>query len=143
MAQSKSALFRATAIAVTSVSVAGCRVPPIDDMSPPKDGARLFISLCSSCHGEKGRGDGPVASYLVVRPPDLTLISQRHNGFFPAVDVERVIDGRSETASHGTRTMPVWGRQLYLSDDPNNAKARANADEAIRLLSEHIRSMQQ
>ena len=141
MAQSKSALFGATAI--VSVWLAGCGTPPIDDMSPPKDGARLFVSLCSSCHGEKGRGDGPVALYLVARPPDLTLIAQRHNGFFPAADVARVIDGRSEIASHGTRTMPVWGRQLFLSNDPNDAKARANADEAIRLLSEHIRSIQQ
>jgi hypothetical protein len=80
---------------------------------------------------------------LVSPPPDLTRIAQRHSGFFPAVDVEQVIDGRIERAAHGTQSMPVWGRQLYFSADPNDAQARAHADEAIRVLSEYIRSIQQ
>jgi mono/diheme cytochrome c family protein len=108
-----------------------------------KTGEQLFTSLCASCHGAQGRGDGPVASLLVAPPPDLTLISQRHNGFFPAVDVQRVIDGREVRVAHGTRSMPVWGRQLFFSADPNDEKARAQADEEIRLLSEYVRSIQQ
>jgi hypothetical protein len=80
---------------------------------------------------------------LVVAPPDLTTLAQRSSGFYPAIDVERTIDGRIERASHGSQGMPVWGRQLYFSADPNNAQARAHADEEIRLLSEYVRSIQQ
>jgi mono/diheme cytochrome c family protein len=116
--------------------------PPV---AAPKQasGAQLFQSLCASCHGAQGRGDGPIAPLLVSPPPDLTRIAQRHSGFFPAVDVEKVIDGRTERVAHGTRSMPVWGRQLFYSADPNDAKARAHADEEIRLLSEYVRSIQQ
>ena len=136
------ALSRTIAIAIGAASISACRSSS-PELPQPKDGAALFLSLCASCHGELGRGDGPVASLLVNPPPDLTLITQRNNGFFPATEVERIIDGRTGRAAHGTRNMPVWGRQLFFSADPNDAAARARADEAIRLLSEHIRSIQQ
>jgi hypothetical protein len=116
--------------------------PPITKRTE-KTGAQLFLALCASCHGALGRGDGPVASLLVSPPPDLTLISQRHNGFFPAVDVAKVIDGRAERIVHGTRSMPVWGRRLYFSANRNDDAARAHADEQVRLLGEYIRSIQQ
>lgn len=35
-------------------------------------GALLFRQNCSECHGEAGRGDGPRASELDPKPPDLT-----------------------------------------------------------------------
>lgn len=134
-------LFGLMASVAVVVSIGACRSSPVA-MPQPKDGAALFLTLCASCHGELGRGDGPVAPLLVNPPPDLTSIAQRNNGFFPALEVERVIDGRTGRAVHGTRNMPVWGRQLYFSADANDPVARARADEAIRLLSEHIRSLQ-
>jgi putative copper resistance protein D len=35
-------------------------------------GANLYAEYCVSCHGETGRGDGPAAAGLPVRPADLT-----------------------------------------------------------------------
>lgn len=35
-------------------------------------GAGLFAAHCASCHGERGRGDGPAAARLPVEPTDLT-----------------------------------------------------------------------
>lgn len=35
-------------------------------------GAPLYAANCAACHGVDGRGDGPLASRLRVRPPDLT-----------------------------------------------------------------------
>jgi mono/diheme cytochrome c family protein len=35
-------------------------------------GQRLFAANCAICHGESGRGDGPAAAGLFVRPADLT-----------------------------------------------------------------------
>jgi len=31
---------------------------------------KLYVSLCSQCHGYKGKGDGPVAGVLKIRPAD-------------------------------------------------------------------------
>jgi cytochrome c553 len=35
-------------------------------------GKSLFSSLCVSCHGQSGKGDGPAASALNPKPRDLT-----------------------------------------------------------------------
>ncbi|HTV44105.1 MAG TPA: copper homeostasis membrane protein CopD [Stellaceae bacterium] len=35
-------------------------------------GARLYAANCALCHGADGRGDGPAAAGLTVRPADLT-----------------------------------------------------------------------
>ena len=68
-----------------------------------------FTQYCASCHGTRGRGDGPVAPYLSVAPPDLTRLRQRNGGIFPTRDVYDFIDGRRGPGVHGTREMPVWG----------------------------------
>ena len=125
--------------AVLGMSMCAAVVQAADEQ---KTGERLFYSLCASCHGSQGRGDGPVAALLIMPPPDLTRMTQRHNGVFPEADVRRVIDGRSGRIPHGTRNMPVWGRQLYFSDKSDDPAARARADKQILLLSEYIRSIQ-
>ena len=38
-----------------------------------------FIQSCASCHGVKGRGDGPVAKSLAKAPADLTKLSQKNS----------------------------------------------------------------
>ncbi len=35
-------------------------------------GRQEFMNYCASCHGESGMGNGPVAEYLSVTPPNLT-----------------------------------------------------------------------
>lgn len=81
--------------------------------SPLVETGRLeFARYCAACHGVNATGNGPVASVLHVRPPDLTGISERRGGVFPAGEIASVIDGRFEVAAHGTRAMPVWGRVL-------------------------------
>lgn len=72
-------------------------------------GKKEYRRSCAACHGEGGRGDGPLAELLIVRPLDLTSIRKRHGGEFPASLVYRIIDGRNEMPSHGVREMPIWG----------------------------------
>ena len=68
-----------------------------------------FIQYCSSCHGDDGKGVGPVTSALRTPPADLTEIRYRRNGSFPVEEVTKIIDGRKLVAAHGSRDMPVWG----------------------------------
>lgn len=75
-------------------------------------GAELFGRFCASCHGSRGFGDGPVAPSLKVMIPDLTELSKRSGGKFPAERVREIVDGRAVLPAHGTRLMPVWGYEL-------------------------------
>lgn len=69
---------------------------------------------CASCHGTSGKGDGPVHSFLVKPPADLTTIARRNGGKFPEELMWEVIDGRwsGDTGPHGSREMPVWGQEF-------------------------------
>ena len=40
--------------------------------APQAEGERIYESFCASCHGRYGRGEGPLATSLQVRPPDFT-----------------------------------------------------------------------
>jgi mono/diheme cytochrome c family protein len=79
-------------------------------------GQRLFSAYCSSCHGPRAVGNGPVAASLRTPPADLTRIAARAGGSFDAAKVAAFIDGRMRIEAHGEREMPVWGR---LYDDRN------------------------
>lgn len=78
-------------------------------------GKQEFNRSCGACHGESAKGDGPLAEVLLVEPPDLTSISKRHGGKFPASWVYRIIDGRNGLRAHGSREMPIWGDR-YRAD---------------------------
>ena len=43
-----------------------------------------YEANCAACHGQNGKGDGPLSTELRTKPPDLTLIAQRNDGVFPA-----------------------------------------------------------
>jgi hypothetical protein len=66
-----------------------------------------YIVNCASCHGDDGKGRGPLAARLKRRPSDLTAIARKNSGVFPTTKVYQQIDGR--TAPHGQSDMPVWG----------------------------------
>jgi mono/diheme cytochrome c family protein len=46
--------------------------PPVPAAALVDLGAQLYGRNCAACHGSDGRGDGPVASHLVVPPRDFT-----------------------------------------------------------------------
>lgn len=88
-------------------------------------GADEYRISCLSCHGVGGRGDGPLAKYLTVKPADLTALARNNGGqypnlkagTFPFLRVYQIIDGRSVVGAHGDRAMPVWG-QRYRAQLP-------------------------
>lgn len=87
--------------------------PPQEEQAPAKpgprmSGAEIFKWYCAACHGKNGKGNGPAASELKVPPPNLTTLSRRNKGKFPADYVTRTLVSGAKS-SHGTAEMPVWG----------------------------------
>ena len=93
----------------------------------PVDGAGVFRNYCASCHGPDGRGDGPVAKALKAAVPDLTTLSQRNNGAFPAVHVRNTILFGADNLlpAHGSKAMPIWGpifHEIEYDQDLGNVR---------------------
>jgi hypothetical protein len=62
---------------------------------------RVYAERCITCHGSGGRGDGPLAARLPVRPPDFRdTVAQKSNG-----QIRRVI-------ADGKGTMPAFDPAL-------------------------------
>ncbi len=112
------------AIAIQFASLANAGEAPV------LSGAQLYSTFCASCHGSTAHGDGPVAPLLKTAVPDLTLFAARRGGVFSPKEMQRIIDGRISIAAHGTREMPVWGRELY-GYDGKDAVRRKRVNEMI------------
>ena len=108
---------------------------------PEYSGEQLFQRFCASCHGTSANGSGPVAPYLNVPVPNLTLLSERAGGNFPADRVREIIDGRAVLPAHGTRPMPVWGYELEAQIPPEQP-GREVAQDLIDRLVEYLASIQ-
>ena len=102
-------------------------------------GHDLFDFYCASCHGRDGQGRGHVASALKTPPADLTLLTQRNGGTFPATRVQDAIRGgrRASTPAHGSSEMPVWGPIFKGLDDRNDVN-----EQRINSLVKYIESIQ-
>jgi len=79
------------------------------EKTSPTDGKQMFVSYCAPCHGADGKGLGPVAPALKVKPIDLTLLTQNNHGKFPSAHISAVLQFGSEMPAHGSAQMPVWG----------------------------------
>jgi mono/diheme cytochrome c family protein len=101
-------------------------------------GPDLFRHHCAPCHGEDGKGGGPMAAALKAKVPDLTMLAKRNKGKFPTERVRKVIVGEEALASHGSREMPVWGpifHQVEWDQDLGNVR--------VENLVKHLESIQQ
>ncbi len=111
-----------------------------EDLST-SSGAQLFQRYCASCHGKGGKGDGPVAPFFKLSPPDLTEMSRRNRGTFPVERAHRIIDGRDKVPPHGLREMPVWGTEFAWTAG-DQADSKSVAESTINRLVEHLQSIQ-
>jgi len=79
-------------------------------------GKSEYTNNCAVCHGVSGKGNGPMAVILTIPPTDLTTIAKRNGGVFPFARVYQVIDGSIDATqmvkAHGTREMPIWGKEF-------------------------------
>src|SRR3990172_5771471 len=64
-------------------------------------GKKEYESRCAVCHGSDGKGLGPYAGIINTRIADVTTLSKRNGGVFPAERVYEIIDGRQAIRAHG------------------------------------------
>lgn len=113
--------------------LAGCAAYPPKAASPKEiaRGEADYRGHCASCHGLDGGGGGPVATFLITNPSDLTLLAQKNGGVFPQGDLRRIIDGRLEVLIHGTRAMPIWGNAFRFEEGRAPLAALDNQERDI------------
>ncbi len=73
------------------------------------EGKNLYATYCSSCHGDKGKGDGLASKSLPVKPGDHTngsIMNQLSDKFL--FDV--ISNGGNSVGK--SAMMPAWGSQL-------------------------------
>ena len=82
-----------------------------NEMPQASDGRALFMENCAVCHGENGKGNGPMARAMSTAPRDLTLIAVRNNDVFPRAKTMSTIDGYARSGMTGPN-MPEFGELL-------------------------------
>ncbi len=130
------AFMTLTLMTVPTLGVAGQpqRRTPAPSVIPSMSGGDLFRFYCASCHGRDGKGDGPVASALTRRPPDLTTIARGNGGRFPTERVESFVTGNREpTLAHGPTDMPVWG-PIFQALDPQDRMNRIRIENVVAFI---------
>lgn len=116
--------------------------PVLGRAEAPDEGRALYVASCASCHGIDGSGNGPAATALNVRPPDLTALAARHGGTFPRQLVLEVITGERQLAAHGSREMPVWSQRFAPSGSGGPAVAAVYMRRRLEMLIHHVESLQ-
>jgi mono/diheme cytochrome c family protein len=76
------------------------------------EGKSDFQWQCTPCHGESGKGNGPMAKMLVKPPADLTTIAKANGGTFPFWRVYSIIAGKTAVPGHETLQMPDFWRRF-------------------------------
>ena len=141
------ATFALTAAVVLGMN-AGGSAHALEPDARVKLGEVEYMASCATCHGVEGKGDGPVAEVLTVKPSDLTQISKNAGGTFPSGRIQKIIDGRDMINPHGDRRMPVWGWRYLASaidraqEVPHEVDPQAVVLGRITALVEYLESIQ-
>jgi mono/diheme cytochrome c family protein len=94
------------------------------------EGQKLYATYCSSCHGDKGRGDGAAGKALPVKPADHTdgkLMSSFSDEF-----LQNII-AKGGAAVGKSAFMPAWGgvlKENQLQDLVTYVRSLASTQKA-------------
>lgn len=119
----------------------------VDKAPDTPTGAEDFADFCASCHGLGGKGDGDAAALLDRKPADLTGLSARNKGVFPATRVMAKIWGytgaRPGHLDEGS-PMPEFGPLLQGDLVPYDGGDGIATPTPIRLvqIAEYLRRLQ-
>src|SRR5262245_59155229 len=73
------------------------------------EGKKLYLTYCTGCHGSSGKGDGPAARSLPVKPSDHTN-SKVMNRYLDDYLFALICKGGAEVGK--SSAMPAWGSVL-------------------------------
>ncbi len=104
-------------------------------------GKEMFLKYCSSCHGTRGKGDGPVSRDLKVKVTDLTLLRRNNKGTYPLDKVMASIDGSRSVRAHGSRSMPVWG-EVFRQEHEKEKYTELTSLLKAKLIAEYVGTLQ-
>ncbi len=104
----------------------------------PASGKAMYMNQCAACHGADAKGNGPAATALKTPPTDLTVLTKKNNGKFPAGHVYSSIVGDLNVPAHGSAEMPMWGN-VYRSMSSGH---EAEVQQRISNLTRYIESLQ-
>jgi len=76
---------------------------------------------CKWCHAADRKGTSLFEQRSDIAMPDLTTLTQRHDGTFPEDYGKTVIAGSSARAWHTPGQMPAWGLYYSLESYLGNA----------------------
>jgi len=98
------------------------------------DGEEDYKIYCNSCHGQEGKGNGPFAASLKVRPSDLTRFAIKNDGTFPREKVFAAVDGLARTATPGA-DMPQWHDVFAKAQGgASDAQVKMRVDALVRYI---------
>lgn len=105
-------------------------------------GKEDYLADCARCHGADGKGDtAAMRAVPGYRAVDLTQLSKRSDGKFPAQDVYDAIDGRKRFPAHYVGGMPTWG--LKYQRDSFSPESEEKVKRRISALVDYIESLQE
>jgi len=102
-------------------------------------GRDIYMDRCSACHGDDGKGNGPAVGALKIAPADLTLLTKRNGGTFPAERVKHIVGDWVDITAHGSREMPIWGDLFY----PKRPADQQIANDRFKSVVSYLESIQQ
>ena len=115
----------------------------VQSVAAEEVGENEYMIACSGCHGESGKGDGPLAALLKTETPDLTGLAARHDGEFPFEYTVFMVDRRNVIPMHGNE-MPVWGdRYIATASSERGETAEMVARGRILSLVYYLQSIQE
>lgn len=83
--------------------------------TPVEEGSAFYFSYCVMCHGQDGKGEGPLVNNLKQSPPDLTTIAQRRGEFSKEL-IHKIVAGVEDVPGHSTGDMPAWFETFKTSE---------------------------
>jgi mono/diheme cytochrome c family protein len=127
----------ARAAAVAAIFHVGATAGLTQEREDRESGAYLYRVFCVACHGDFGKGDGPLSETLRPPVPDLTVLSRQAGGVFPRDRVLKAIQAGGPTAAHVPGGMPTWS-EAFARLEPS----KGTAQKRIQALVGHIESLQ-
>jgi mono/diheme cytochrome c family protein len=104
-------LQRITILGLTLITLS-LGAPDLGRAQSAAEGQKLYLTYCSSCHGDKGQGDGAAGKALPVKPADHTD-GKLMNSFSDEFLINIIFKGGAAVGK--SSFMPAWGG--VLKDD--------------------------